>query len=66
MEKIQWWGYRHISGTLIIKRYFAPIDIDEAMESQFVRHTLGPVNADSRLDAEKKLLAIEGEKGELE
>lgn len=35
-EKILWFAYRHIDGTLHAKRYFSEQDIKEAQESPFV------------------------------
>lgn len=53
MEKLTnlWWGYRHVSGTLQAKRYFKPLDIEEARESPFVKQVIGPFEAYDRDDA---------------
>jgi len=54
MENIQknlWWGYLHISGTLQVKRYFGPLDIQEAEESPFCEIVIGPFGADDREEA---------------
>ena len=42
MEKLEWWGYLHVEGTLQVKRYFGPRDIEEAHESPFVDMVHGP------------------------
>lgn len=47
MNELQWWGYRHTSGTLHTKRYFDQLDIQEANESPFCARVIGPFNADS-------------------
>ncbi len=58
MNEIQWWGYIHTNGQLQIKRYFGPRDITEALESPFVRTAFGPVEANSREEAQKKLMEL--------
>jgi hypothetical protein len=50
-----WWGYVHNSGTIHLKRYFGPLDIDEAHESPFVKEVYGPWEVASREEAEAKL-----------
>lgn len=50
-EKNLWWGYRHTSGTLQAKRYFEPLDIQEAEESPFCAKVVGPFETDTREDA---------------
>ena len=47
----QWWGYLHQSGTLQAKRYFGPLDIQEANESPFCAVVVGPFEAEDRDDA---------------
>ena len=44
-DKNQWWGYLHQSGTFQAKRYFGPLDIQEAEESSFVAKVYGPFAA---------------------
>ena len=51
----QWWGYIHTSGTVHVKRYFGPLDIREARESDFCNIVRGPVEAIDREDAISKL-----------
>lgn len=51
MSDLQWWGYRHISGTLQAKRYWSMMEIDDARESPFVKLIYGPFNADGRDEA---------------
>jgi hypothetical protein len=46
-----WWGYRHQSGTLQAKRYFGPLDTDEARDSPFCEVVVGPFPAKDREDA---------------
>lgn len=55
MEKLEWWGYLHVEGTLQVKRYFGPRDIKEAQESPFVDIVHGPFLAQDRDDALKIL-----------
>jgi len=51
----KWWGYLHTEGTLHVKRYFGPMDIDEAYESPFVSLVAGPWECKDREEALKKL-----------
>ena len=52
MDKNLWWGYQHTSGTLQVKRYFGPSDIQEAKESPFCETVIGsPFEAEDREDA---------------
>lgn len=46
-----WWGYIHVNKTIQVKRYFEPLDIQEANESPFVEQTFGPFEAKNREDA---------------
>ena len=55
MKELEWWGYIHINGTLQIKRYFDQLDITEAYESPFCTDIRGPVEANTREEAQKKL-----------
>ena len=43
-----WWGYKHTSGTYQAKRYFEPLDIQEAQESPFCELVIRPFKASSR------------------
>lgn len=51
MQKNQWWGYLHTSGTLQVKRYLDPLDIQEARESPFCSQVFGPFEASDRDEA---------------
>ena len=46
-----WWGYLHTNGNVQAKRYFEPLDIQEAHESSFVQRTTGPFPASGREEA---------------
>jgi hypothetical protein len=46
-----WWGYRHTSGTIQAKRYFVPLDIQEAEESGMCEEVYQPFEADNREEA---------------
>lgn len=48
---ILWWGYRHTSGTLHVKRYFDKLDIEEARNSPFCDIVIEPYQATDRDDA---------------
>lgn len=48
-----WWGYRHISGTYQVKRYFDERDIKDAYMSDFVEQVVRPFSAKNREDALK-------------
>jgi hypothetical protein len=52
--QLLWWGYVHTSGTLHVKRYFGPQDLEEASESPFVFQRTGAFEAEGRTDAIKK------------
>lgn len=58
----KWWGYLHISGSLQAKRYFDPLDLDEARESPFIRLVVPPFCAYSRDEA---LLEVRNKCGRL-
>lgn len=53
VSKILWWGYKHTSGTIQAKRYFEPLDIQEAEESPFCAQVVGPFEANGRDEALK-------------
>jgi len=55
MEEIKWWGYVHTNGSIQVKRYFEPLDIQEAHESPFVKQVFGPWLCTSREEAIKKV-----------
>ena len=46
-----WWGYKHTNGTYQAKRYFIPLDVQEAHESPFCDIVCGPFEAASREEA---------------
>lgn len=50
-NKMQWWGYRHTSGTYQAKRYFDRRDIEEAEDSDFCEIVVGPFLAENREEA---------------
>ena len=54
---ILWWGYIHNNGSIQVKRYFDPTDINEARASPFVRGVTGPFYATGREDAAEKATA---------
>jgi hypothetical protein len=54
-EKFLWWGYRHVNGNYQVKRYFEPLDIQEAQESPFCAEVSGTFRAEDREDAFKIL-----------
>jgi hypothetical protein len=49
----QWWGYRHVSGTIQVKRVYYDYDlcVQEAILSPFVDKIVHKFNADSREEA---------------
>lgn len=53
-----WWGYKHVSGTYQAKRYFEPLDIQEAQESPFCAQVVGPFEAEDRDMALKIVQAV--------
>jgi hypothetical protein len=46
-----WWGYKRASGTYQAKRYFEPLDIQEARESPFCQIVTEPFWAVNREEA---------------
>jgi hypothetical protein len=54
-DKFEWWGYLHTTGTIQAKRYFGPLDINEAKESPFCVKVVGPFMAKGRMDALEKV-----------
>ena len=50
-EELEWWGYMHESGDIIVKRYFNQQDISEALDSPFVKYISGVIYAKNRKDA---------------
>ena len=58
MDKIMWWGYKHIDGTFKVKRYFDNADIREAEKSEFVKWTVDAFEANSKEDALKEIQKI--------
>lgn len=51
MEKLQWWGYRHVNGGVQAKRFFDQRDIQDAYESDFVREVVPIFYANTREEA---------------
>ena len=49
----RWWAYRHVDGALQVKRYFGPLDLEEADQSPFVTDRTEPFVAIDRAEAEK-------------
>jgi len=47
----KWWGYRHMNGSIQVKRFFSDLDLTEADESPFVRKVFQPFEAKDRQDA---------------
>jgi hypothetical protein len=55
-SKLEWYGYLHVNGTYLLKRYWGdPGDIFEMKESDFVLCSTGPFEAVNREDALEKL-----------
>lgn len=52
-QKLQWWGYKHTSGTYQAKRFFDEEDLTEANESPFVAELVYPFYAENRDEALK-------------
>lgn len=57
-DKLKWWGYQHIEGGLQAKRYFDPIDIQEAVESPFCSIVVGPFDAEGRDEALERIQKV--------
>lgn len=53
----RWWGYKHVNGTLHVKRYFDQRDLDEAQGSPFVARVCPAFFAKNRTEA---LTILEG------
>ena len=52
-----WWGYLYINGSLRVKRYFNPLDLEEARRSPFTSIVVAPFKAMDRQHALKMLAA---------
>jgi len=50
-DPLKWWGYLHKQGTIQAKRYFSPLDTQEAEESPFVQRVIYPFEANNRAEA---------------
>ena len=50
---LTWWGYKHINGSIQVKRFFGKVDLIEAEGSPFVRKVFQPFEAEGREDAIK-------------
>lgn len=59
---MKWFGYLHIEGKLVLKRYFDKKDIESAMESEFVLNVYGPFEAPTRVLAWNELVNLTREK----
>jgi hypothetical protein len=49
----KWWGYKHIDGSIQVKRYFDERDVQDAMESDFVVSIVHPFDAIDRSEAHR-------------
>lgn len=47
----KWWAYRHVSGTLHVKRYYFPADLTSADESDFVAERTEVYEAETKEEA---------------
>lgn len=56
---IKWWGYVHVSGSKHVRRYFGIEDIQEAMESPFVKYVYGPWENPANPSREAALATLE-------
>ena len=46
-----WWGYIHINGSIQVKPYFSPLDIQDALESPFCAKVFKPFACSGREEA---------------
>ena len=53
----KWWGYKHVDGTIHVKRFYDDKDITEATESDFVEKVTFPYLAGGRDEALMKAKA---------
>lgn len=49
--KLEWYAYRHVNGTIHLKRYFDKFDISETRASFFVAEVTGPFECSKKNDA---------------
>ena len=61
-DKLLWWGYIHTNGSTHLKRYFGPLDIEEAHKSPFCKVIFNPFPATNRDDAMVILNELVGER----
>lgn len=48
MKELLWWGFLHVNGEILLKRYYNQDDIYEAEDSGFVVDIFGPFEAPNR------------------
>jgi hypothetical protein len=51
MAENKWWGYIHVDGSVHAKRYYEPLDIEEAERSPFCKKIYGPFEVELRSQA---------------
>lgn len=54
----KWWGYLHVNGQILVKRFWSYEDIDEARRSDFVKSVTWPFDAIDFNDAMVKAKEI--------
>ena len=55
-----WWGYLHVNGSVLVKRFFDNRDLTEAHESPFVQAVCTPIPCKDRAEALGKFKAYFG------
>lgn len=50
-DQSKWWGYLHTNGTIQVKAYYSPVQIEDARESTFVRFIVPPFKSNTREEA---------------
>jgi hypothetical protein len=60
LSELMWWAYRHVDGSVPVKRYFGPRDVSEAQESEFCDEVVQPFTAANASEARAKALALVG------
>jgi hypothetical protein len=61
MNTLTWWGYIHIDGSIVVKRFLDQVDLDDAAKSEFVKTIFQPFVAVNREAAVRKCHAKHNE-----
>lgn len=52
---MKWYAYRNVSGAIVLEGYLSEEEMVKARASSYVEEVYGPVEANSREEARKKI-----------